>query len=145
MLWIYFHWTNQFQTYRITIGFSKKLFCIALECTLNIYLDKSHIYWHPCRFYSRERIGYAIGHSCSAVRIKRRGWFRHVVCWRCQLCFFAFHGWPFIFGLAFNNYVVYFKIIVRMWCGCYACNKVGLIPLDEEGKAIYSFPLSKKI
>ena len=25
-----------------------------------------------------------------------------------------------------------------------ACNNVGLIPLDEEGEARYSFPLSKK-
>ena len=31
-------------------------------------------------------------------------------------------------------------------CGMVAtvCNKVGMIPLDEEGEAGYSFPLSKK-
>ena len=50
-----------------------------------------------------------------------------------------------VFGLAFNNYVVYFKIIVRMWCGCYACNKVGLIPSTRRVKPDIPFHYLKNI
>ena len=50
-----------------------------------------------------------------------------------------------VFGLAFNNYVVYFKIIVRMWCGCYTCNKVGLIPSTRRVKPDIPFHYLKNI
>ena len=73
-----------------------------------------------CGFYSGERIGYAIGRSCSTGRNKRRVWFRHVVCWRCWL-FVSSHPMDdlLVYGLAFNHNVVCFKLIVRTWCGCY--------------------------
>jgi len=96
--------------------------------------------------FLQERIGYAIGCCCSIVRIKRRDWFRHVVCWRCWL-FISLHPMDglLVYILAFNNNVVCFKLLRERGVVATACNKIGLIPPDEEGEAKYSFPVSKKI
>jgi len=51
-----------------------------------------------------------------------------------------------VYILAFNNNVVCFKLLQEHGVVATACNKVGLTPppLDEEGEARYSFPVSKK-
>ena len=90
-----------------------------------IWLSRNDVIFNICQpktFFQvlfRERIGYAIGHSCSTVRNKRRDWFRHVIYWSCWL-FVSSHPMDslLVYGLAFNNNVVCFKIIVRTWCGC---------------------------
>jgi len=91
-----------------------------------IWLNKNDIVFNKCQpktflqVLFRGCIGYVIGRSCSAVKIKKRGWFRHVVCWGCRL-FVSSHPMDglLVYGLASNKHASYFNYVVRIWCGCY--------------------------